>query len=144
MQILKRIILIAILITVASISGCIDSGDSSNGQTDMDVVVSGTMEPALYRGDIVVVEKNPDNIQVGDIVVYNATWFQNKAVIHRVISIKNDSNGNTLFKLKGDNNNISDPEPIYRSQIISKVVNTENGPYVIPKIGYITLWLRGL
>lgn len=140
---MKRIILIAILIAVTGMSGCIDSGDSSNGQTDMNVVVSGTMEPALYRGDIVVVEKNPDNIQVGDIVVYNATWFR-KPIIHRVIAIKKDSNGNTIYEMKGDNNNKSDPEPVYRSQIISKVVNTENGPYVIPKIGYITLWLRGL
>ena len=46
----------------------------------MNVVVSGSMEPAFYRGDIVVVEKadflgmnefDPENVQIGDVVVYD-------------------------------------------------------------------------
>ena len=47
----------------------------------LNVVVSGSMEPAFYRGDIVVVEKanffglhefDPNSVEVGDVVVYNA------------------------------------------------------------------------
>ncbi|MEN6573375.1 signal peptidase I, partial [Methanobacterium aggregans] len=61
----------------------------------MNVVVSGSMEPVFYRGDIVVIEKtdflglqelNANDLKVGDIVVYHATWF-NEPVIHRIIQI---------------------------------------------------------
>lgn len=141
---MKRIILILVLTWgVVGISGCTSSGmDTNNGQ-NMVVVVSGAMEPALYRGDIVFVEENPSNIQVGDILVYNATWF-NQPVIHRVISVKNDSKGNTVYEMKGDNNPVPDPVLVSKDQIISRVVNTGSSPSVIPKIGYITLWIRGL
>ena len=62
----------------------------------LNVVVSGSMEPAFYRGDIVMVEKadflgihefNPEDVQVGDVVVYDAKWFD-QPVIHRIIDIK--------------------------------------------------------
>ena len=115
----------------------------------MNVVVSGSMEPVLYRGDIVIIDSNPSNVQVGDIVVYKATWF-NQPVIHRVIEIGKDQNNNTAMITKGDNNPSPDPALVYPNQIISKVANypwssTPGGaPIIIPKIGYITLWIRGL
>lgn len=117
----------------------------------MNVVVSGSMEPVLYRGDIVIIDTNPDTygIQNGDIVVYNAVWF-NQPVIHRVIKNGTDKNGNLAYITKGDNNPSPDPAPVYPKQVIYKVVNYpwSDGPgkasAVIPKIGYITLWIRGL
>ncbi|KUK00707.1 MAG: putative signal peptidase, partial [Methanobacteriaceae archaeon 41_258] len=64
----------------------------------MNVVVSGSMEPVFYRGDIVIVEKsdffglqefNPLDVKKGDIIIYNANWFP-EPVIHRIIDIKED------------------------------------------------------
>lgn len=107
----------------------------------MNVVVSGSMEPVLYRGDVVIVD-NPSNIQVGDIVVYKATWFPDP-VIHRVITIEKTSNGN-LFELKGDNNPVPDPYLVKPDKIVSKVITVNGHPLVIPKIGYITIGLREL
>ncbi|WP_431061828.1 signal peptidase I [Methanobacterium sp.] len=109
---------------------------------NMNVVVSGSMEPVLYRGDIVIIDKNPSNLQVGDIIVYNANWFKDP-VIHRIIKIENSSNG-PAYTIKGDNNPAPDPALVYQKQIISKVVTIDGHPIVIPKIGYITLWIRGL
>ena len=77
----------------------------------LNVVVSGSMEPAFYRGDIVLVQKanflgidefNPADVQVGDVVVYDAAWYD-QPVIHRVINIT-DINGTTMYVIKGDNN----------------------------------------
>nr|WP_319372841.1 signal peptidase I [uncultured Methanobacterium sp.] len=135
--------MIILVLVVIGISGCVDSGTTTNDQTEMNVVVSETMAPTFHRGDIVIVTKNTTNIQIGDIIIYNATWFPDP-VIHRVISIQNDSNGNIRYELKGDNNPKPDPELVSPNQITYKVVNTNNGPQVIPKLGYITLWLRGL
>ncbi len=109
----------------------------------MNVVVSGSMEPVMYRGDIVIIDNNPSTIHVGDIIVYKATWV-NEDVIHRVIAIGEDSNGNTVVVTKGDNNKAPDPAPVYPNQIISKVVSINGHPLIIPKIGYITLLIRGL
>lgn len=108
----------------------------------LNVVLSGSMEPVLYKGDIVVIDYNPNSIEVGDIIVYKATWFENKSVIHRVIA-KQASNEGISYVLKGDNNNdVQDPYPISRNQIISKVVMIDHQPIIIPKIGYISFWIQ--
>ena len=117
----------------------------------LNVVVSGSMEPAFYRGDIVLVEKadflginefNPDDVEVGDVVVYDAKWFD-QPVIHRVIRIA-EINGTTMYVIKGDNNNSPDPYYVTSDQIKEKVVTLGDNLVVIPKIGYLSLWLRGL
>jgi len=109
----------------------------------MDVVVSGSMEPVMYRGDIVIVDQNPSSVQVGDIVIYKATWVP-EDVIHRVKEIYKTSNGTYLIT-KGDNNSVPDPVPVlYPDQVISKVVSINGQSIIIPKVGYITLWIRGL
>jgi signal peptidase len=110
----------------------------------MNVVVSGSMEPVMYRGDIVIVDQNPTNVQVGDIVVYHATWF-NEPVIHRVIKKYKTTNGSTYLITKGDNNPTPDPAPaLFPDQVISKVVTLYGQPLIIPKIGYITIGVRDL
>lgn len=117
----------------------------------LNVVVSGSMEPSFYRGDIVAIQKadflgihefNPDDIQVGDVVVYNAKWYD-QPVIHRVINIT-EINGTTMFVIKGDNNNAPDPYYVEPSQVQAKVLTIGDNLVVIPKIGYLSLWLRGL
>lgn len=118
----------------------------------LSVVVSGSMEPAFYRGDIVATENvntygiqefNPyTDVHIGDVVVYDAMWYS-EPVIHRVIDIQ-QINGSTYYIIKGDNNNVQDPYPVSPSQIKSKVISLGDALLVIPKIGYITLWFRGL
>jgi len=117
----------------------------------LNVVVSESMEPVLYRGDIVVVEKSnffginefdPNDVEVGDIVVYHATWFPSP-VIHRVINVSYE-NGTKYFTIQGDNNPVADPELVSPNQITERVVKIGNQPLIIPKIGYITIWIKGL
>lgn len=119
----------------------------------MNVVTSESMEPVFFRGDIVLIEKtnfmglsefNPEDIQIGDIVIYNATWFKNGPVIHRVIGKGTDQNGEKFYVIKGDHNPIADPTVAYPSQILSKVITIGNIPLSIPKIGYINLKIKGL
>jgi len=94
--------------------------------THANVIVSGAMEPVMYRGDIVIVDQNPSSVQVGDIVVYNATWYPGP-VIHRVKQIYETSNGNTYLIMKGDNNPVADP-----NHIISRSGNFKGGIYKWP------------
>ena len=117
----------------------------------LNVVVSGSMEPAFYRGDIVLVQKadflginefNPDDVKVGDVVVYDAAWYD-QPVIHRIINIT-DINGTTMYVIKGDNNNGPDPYYVKSNQIKEKVVTFGDNLVIVPKIGYLSIWLRGL
>ena len=105
----------------------------------------------MYRGDIVVLEKadllgfhefNPDDVKVGDIVVYDAVWHEGP-VIHRVIDI-GEINGTKVYKIKGDNNKVADPYYVTPGQITSRVLTFNGQPIIIPKIGYISIWIRGL
>ena len=117
----------------------------------LSVVVSGSMEPTFYRGDIVVLQKadffgikefDPKSLEVGDVVVYDAAWYD-QPVIHRIINIT-DINGSTMYVIKGDNNKRPDPYYVKAEQINEKVVTLGDNLVVVPKIGYLSLWLRGL
>lgn len=125
----------------------------------LNVVVSGSMEPVFYRGDVVVIEKtnflgidefNPDDLNVGDIVIYTGTWATGspEQIIHRIVYKGTNSNGQLYYVTKGDNNPSPDPVVVYPNQIDGKVVTLSGtpgaSPIVIPEIGYITLWIRGL
>lgn len=120
----------------------------------LNVVVSGSMEPSFYRGDIVAIqnthtfygtsELDPYNdVHIGDVVIYNATWYS-EPVIHRVIAEGYDDNGTKYFEIKGDNNDSPDPYWVSPDQITGKVITIGDNLFVIPKIGYITLFVRGI
>jgi len=118
----------------------------------LNVVVSGSMEPVFYRGDVVIIEKtnfmgfsemDAEDLKIGDIIIYDATWFA-EPVIHRIVGIKQGSDGKKYYITKGDNNSNADPALVSVDQVKAKVVTVGNQPMVIPKIGYITLWIRGL
>jgi len=82
-------------------------------------VITGSMSPTIEIGDMVVVEIDKSQINVGDIIVFKE---QNSIITHRVTEIK-DKNIIT----KGDANNAKD-KPIKEEYIIGKVIKT------IPKI----------
>ena len=70
------------------------------------IVVSGSMEPSLYAGDIVFVNSNVEfeNVKIGDVIIFQ---YEGKNIIHRVIDetwIENEKH----LKTKGDNNKSAD------------------------------------
>ena len=69
---------------------------------DKYVVISGSMEPELYAGDMVVVNRNAEyeDIKRGDIIIFE---YKDMNVIHRVIDQK-DVDGVRYLKTKGDAN----------------------------------------
>lgn len=92
-------------------------------------VLSGSMEPEFYPGDMVVTKhKNKTDIKVNDIV----TFRDNDGVVitHRII--EETPNG---YITKGDNNNVEDKDVIKDENIIGEV------KFSIPKLGYISDFL---
>lgn len=88
-------------------------------------VLSGSMEPKFYPGDIVITKhKNKTDIKINDIVTYR----DNDGVIitHRIIEETPEG-----YITKGDNNNVEDADVLTKENIIGEV------KFSIPKIGYV-------
>ena len=72
------------------------------------VVLSGSMEPSMYRGDILILHKNTP-VANGDIIVYSIEG-EGIPIVHRVTAVQTSSkNGNEMrYLTKGDNNPVDD------------------------------------
>ena len=86
-------------------------------------VLTGSMEPAISAGDLVIV-KSQDEYQVGDVIKFQLS-DGGLPVTHRIVEIV-DNNGTTIYRCRGDNPNISDTEiqNVRLQQIEGKVVYT--------------------
>lgn len=78
------------------------------------VVSSGSMEPELTIGDIIVM-KTRDNYEVNDVITYHID--NEYLVTHRIVERNENS-----FVTKGDSNNTKDAEHILKENIEGKVV----------------------
>lgn len=76
------------------------------------VVSSGSMEPTLHVGDLLIVN-GEKNLRLGDIAIYNS----NKPIVHRVVAATEHG-----YIFKGDNNRLPDPYVVAPEQIEGKVV----------------------
>jgi signal peptidase len=103
------------------------------------VVASGSMIPVLQVYDVLVVQgKVPfEDIEVGDIIVFDRPSDHNRVIVHRVASILDDDP--KTIRTQGDANPASIPGtdfPITEEEYIGKV------EYTIPQVGYITQLLK--
>lgn len=87
-------------------------------------VETGSMEPALHVGDVILNRdvSNPEELKVGDIVTFQGgSAFGNRHVTHRVfIAPYKNGQGETVIVTKGDANEITDGE-ILLSKVESKM-----------------------
>ena len=93
-------------------------------------IVTGSMEPAVQRGDIVLLEKVDFNkLRVGDVITYAKGSVP---VTHRIYNMSSDG----VIWTKGDANANVDPYKIYPDDVIGRV------KYTIPKIGWALILLN--
>lgn len=93
------------------------------------VIATPSMTGAVDAGDVIIIEKQ-SSYKVGDIITYLPA-AEATSVTHRIVRIEGEK-----FYAKGDANNSEDPDPIFESQIVGKMVKR------IPKVGIIIEWLR--
>lgn len=98
------------------------------------VVLSGSMQPIMYAGDIVIIAKIPaDMIEEGDVIQFRKEG--DITVIHRVVKIQ-ETEGRTLFITKGDANNRPDTDPVIPDNVVGKLV------FTIPKVGWAAIAVK--
>lgn len=67
------------------------------------VVLSGSMEPGYYRGDLLILTQPRKPVEVGDIVVFKVKGRE-VPIVHRVHRMHITTNGTKRILTKGDNN----------------------------------------
>ena len=86
-------------------------------------VVSDSMLPILHRGDLRFVA-HENALNIGDIAIYQQQG-SSFTIVHRIIGMEGER-----YIFKGDNNPVSDPQPVARQQILGKVW------FAVPLLGY--------
>ncbi|MBD3338057.1 MAG: signal peptidase I [Candidatus Lokiarchaeota archaeon] len=119
---------------------------SLNTETPMVVVISGSMEPNIHKGDLLFLQgQDAEDIkegsrtdQDGDIIVFDAhgLWAgaPDEPIVHRVVG-KYKEDGKWYFITRGDANDYDDEEPIPENRILGVVVGR------IPYVGWVKIIL---
>ena len=100
-------------------------------------IASGSMEPEIYKGDVVIVEKldgDLSKLKKGQVIAYR---YHGIIVVHRIIKILNE-NGEYFIYTKGDANSNEDNYVVEQSMVLGKV-NVR-----LPFVGLPTVWLNEL
>ena len=102
------------------------------GDTLYEPVYTGSMEPAIPVGSIVVIKPaNPNTLKIGDIICFKIESESSTTVTHRIINITDEG-----FITKGDANEDPDQWIVKKENIIGKVIA------VIPYLGYLGYFVR--
>lgn len=122
------------------------------------VVLSGSMEPAFHRGDLLFLTNHQeDPVEVGDIVVFKIKG-RDIPIVHRVLKLHENEEGNYKILTKGDNNSVDDRGLYAQGQVWLErpdIVGRARGfvPYIgmitilmndYPKLKYVVLGLLGI
>ncbi len=96
------------------------------------IVQSGSMEPALSTGSVVLT-KTFDSYNPGEIITFSTGGRE--LTTHRIVGIDN-VNGQTVFRTKGDANEEVDNWTVQESQIVGRQI------FSIPKLGYLADFVK--
>ena len=100
----------------------------------VDAVMSGSMEPAIPIGSIVINRPATyQEIHVGDIITFIIPSREG-FITHRVIAI--EDNNEPVFQTKGDANRVEDPFTVPAENMVGMVVAH------IPFLGYVFYFMK--
>lgn len=118
-------VMVVLVILIALISGFFPHS--------MIGVGSESMQPAINKGDAVILKKVPSNVKLkkGNIIAFRKS---NVIIIHRITDVQTVK-GKTVYITKGDANNGKDAGHVTQKQI-KGIVQLR-----IPYIAYPTVWL---
>lgn len=104
------------------------------------VVLSGSMQPHLQPGDVVVLEEaNPSEIQAGEVITFRTDSEIGDAghdrVTHRVVEKRQTDEG-VVYRTKGDANDQPDPGVVHQQAVVGTVW------FHVPLVGRLLLILQ--
>ena len=109
----------------------------ASGNWQASPVLSGSMEPTIPTGGVVITERVPvEDLAVGDIVMFHRPDNPDEQVVHRIIEVKPSDHG-PLMRTKGDANETADPWQVRPESTTAQVERAS-----IPYVGSVTVAIR--
>jgi signal peptidase I len=100
----------------------------------VDVVLSGSMEPQIHVGSMVVSRPlDMGSVNAGDIITFRSP-LNGQFTTHRVISVENSPS--LFFRTKGDTNEDADPFIVGQQSVVGRVC------FNVAYLGYIIQLIR--
>ncbi|MEF8872372.1 MAG: signal peptidase I [Haloarculaceae archaeon] len=100
------------------------------------VVLSGSMEPNIGTGDVIITDGvEPDRIESGDVITYRRSG-DTRPTTHRVIEVVGQEDG-LAFRTQGDANEDPDQQLVPSEDVEGKVMTVGGYLFVIPFLGYV-------
>ena len=95
-------------------------------------VLTSSMAPAYAPGTFLVVKPTDfTTLEVGDVVTYQLHSGRPEVVTHRITGFTADQDGDRLLITKGDNNDLTDPNPVMEIQMRGELF------YAVPGVGFV-------
>lgn len=119
------ILVLAVVLCLYVVIQVMSRGYANLGGFMMFRVVTGSMEPTIPTGALLIAkEVDIETIQVNDIVCFRTQLSEiwGKIVTHRVSAVMEGANGSILLETKGDANLVSDIFFVEESNLIGRVV----------------------
>lgn len=108
------LIIVCVLIAAVIILQKVSNSNKSIAGYRIFRVITGSMEPEYDVGEVVISkEVDPKSIKVGDDIVYLGSYgeYSGKIIMHEVVAIDTDENGNLNFHAKGlHSSSVEDPQ----------------------------------
>ncbi len=100
------------------------------------VVLSGSMEPAMSPGDVIIIDgADASAIEQGDVITFRRGG-ETRPTTHRVVEVA-DGEGAPAFRTQGDANENPDQQLVSPGDIEGKVMSIGGYLFVIPYLGYV-------
>ena len=102
------------------------------------IVLSGSMEPEIQAGDLIICRQTPaSDVHTGDVIsFFDPDGNGTSVVSHRVTAIATDATGQPVFTTKGDANNVDDATPVTADKVIGVY------QFRIPGLGNVAMFMQ--
>eukprot|EP00727_Mastigamoeba_balamuthi_P011446 m51a1_g6924 putative signal peptidase complex catalytic subunit sec11c isoform x1 (183) ;mRNA; r:162645-163372 len=115
---------------------------TTGSESPIVVVLSGSMEPAFRRGDLLFLTlfgaDAARELRSGDVIVYKLPG-QDIPIVHRITAVHQDPKGRVRYLTKGDANPVDD-RGLYRTSLwVSREQIIGRADVFLPYVGVVTI-----
>ena len=135
-------LVISIILCLTVVTQVCSNGYVQIGGFSLFRVVSGSMEPELPVGTLLICQETEiQQIQEGDIICFRSRnpQIMGKIITHRVINVTVSGEGEPLLETKGDANLSADSEFVTRKNLIGRVNHyAKDGNFMASLVNVLT------
>ncbi len=135
-------LVMSIILCLWVISQVLSNGYMSVGGFSMFRVATGSMEPEMPVGTLLISQRTDiEDIKINDVVNFRSrdNGMLGMVITHRVVKVYEDSEGSIFLETKGDANKYADAKLVDEENLIGKVIYaTGEGNFFANLISFLT------